>query len=123
MLVNKIKIRLRGGAPFQGKFTQIHFVLRSGDEINELSKFCLVRRFMEKIKEIDVVGLRAEVNLEETINCSLEHEGVVDGDHANFWNAVPARLSTPSNGSIHYIVRDEEESLKLRYSSEFRSDY
>jgi hypothetical protein len=75
---------------------------------------------MEKIKEISVVGLRTEVDLEETINCSLEHEGVVNGDHANFWNAVPAGLSTSSDGSVHYIVSDEEVSLKLGYSLEFR---
>lgn len=75
---------------------------------------------MEKIKDIGVVSLRAEVGLEETINSSLEHEGVVDGNHANFWNAVPARLSTSSDGSVHYIVSDEEVSLKLRYSLEFR---
>ena len=60
-----------------------------------------------------------EVFLEQDVDGRFEHEGVVDGDHADARVAVPAWLPAPRYGGVHYVVRDEEEGLQeLRQPAE-----
>lgn len=56
--------------------------------------------------------MRAEVLLEERVDGRLEHEGVVDRDHADVWLAVPAGRAAASDTAVHDIVRYKEESLQ-----------
>lgn len=59
----------------------------------------------------------------EEINCSLEHKGIVDGNHADLGLAIPTWLSSPGDWTIHDIVRDKEERLQLQFSSPPRKIY
>ena len=68
---------------------------------------------MEEIEQIDVVRFLTEMFLEKVINRALEHEGIVDSDHADTLIAVPARLATTGDTGVHNIIRDQEEGLKL----------
>jgi len=67
---------------------------------------------MEQLEEINVGGVRAEVLLQDDIDSGLEHEGVVDGDHAHSVVAVPAGLTTTGDGAVHHVIADQKESLK-----------
>ena len=67
---------------------------------------------MEELNHVRVAGVAAEVFLEEYVYGGFEHEGVVDGDHADARFAVPARLAAARYGGVHYVVGDEEECLE-----------
>ena len=67
---------------------------------------------MEQFDEIDVAFVLAEVLLEEDEDGGLEHEGVVDGDHADLGLEVPAGLAAAGLGRVHDVVRDQEEGLE-----------
>ena len=90
-------------------------IFGSGDKINQLPHLSLVRRLLEHLDKIDIVRLPLEMNLDQPVDGSLEHEPIVDGDHAHFWDAVPTRLRSARDGSIHDIIRDEKEGLKLTF--------
>ena len=53
----------------------------------------------------------AEVFLEEAVDCSFEHEGVVDGNHSDVGLPVPAGRAASSDAAVHDIVGYEEECL------------
>jgi hypothetical protein len=91
---------------------QVDVVLRGGDQIAELTQFSLPGDLMEELDDVDVGGVGAEALLEDKVDGSLEHEGVVDGDEADTLVAVPAGQATAGNGAIHKIIADEEESLE-----------
>lgn len=89
-------------------------VLWGGDEVYELAHFRLVCCFVEELEQVDVELFTAEVGLEKLVNGSFKHEGIVDGDHPNLRQAVPAGLGTTRNGRVHDIIRDQEEGLQLQ---------
>lgn len=68
---------------------------------------------MEELEQIDVVRLRSEVLLEQVVDGSLEHEGVVDGNVVDALDLVPARLTSAGDGGVHHVVCDEEVRLEL----------
>lgn len=89
---------------------------------------------MEKFDKINVAVRALEVLLEKDVHHRLNNQTVVDGIHANLvpysivnelhrksdshifsytFNTVPARLSSPSNGFIHDVISNKEESLEL----------
>ena len=51
--------------------------------------------------------------LEQAINSSFEHEAIVDRDHTNRREAVPAGLSAPGDGGVHDVVGYQEVGLQL----------
>ena len=73
----------------------------------------IMTHLMECIKKVDVVRFRAEMLLEEPVDSTLEHEGVINSDIANSRNAVPTWLATPSNRTIHHIIGNKEIGLEL----------
>lgn len=57
------------------------------------------------------------MGFQEMVDCTLEHERVVDCDvmdlseALDIMDAVPTRLTAPRDGTIHHVIRDEEEGL------------
>lgn len=97
---------------FQGEVVEVDLVFGGGDQVAQLAQFGLPGDLVEQLEEIDVGGVRAEVLLQDDIDSGLEHEGVVDGNHAHSVVAVPAGLTTTGDGAIHHVIADQEESLK-----------
>lgn len=97
---------------FHGKVVEVDLVLRGGEQVAQLAKLGLEGGLVEELDEVDVGGVGAEVLLEEGVDGGLEHEGVVDGDHADTLLAVPAGLATAGDARVHDVVRDEEEGLE-----------
>ena len=67
------------------------------------------------MKQLDQVGVKLflpEVLLQQQVDTAFQHEGVVDGDHADFGHEVPAWLTAPGFGGVHDVVADEEEGLE-----------
>jgi hypothetical protein len=87
-------------------------VFGCGEEVAGLSELGLESDFLEQLDEVDVCGVGAEVLLQEDEDGGLEHEGVVDGDHADAGLEVPAGLTAAGLGGVHDVVGDEEEGLK-----------
>ena len=50
--------------------------------------------------------------LEDEEDAGLEHEGVVDGDHAHFVLSIPTGLASPGDAGVHDVVADQEEGLQ-----------
>lgn len=67
---------------------------------------------MENLQEAGVRRVSIEMLAEKDVNGGFEHEGVVDGNHADFWELVPAGLTAAGLGTVHHIVGDEEEGLE-----------
>ena len=67
---------------------------------------------MKKLDHIYVAWVLPKMFLEEHIYRHFEHEGVIDGNHAHAWFAVPAWLTTARDGRVHYVVGDEEQRLQ-----------
>lgn len=67
---------------------------------------------MEELDKIDVCRVGTEVFLQKNVDGGLEHECIVDRNHADSGAAVPAWLATASDRAVHYIIRDEEEGLQ-----------
>lgn len=59
---------------------------------------------VEEIEQVNVVGLLTEVFLQQVVDCTLEHERIVNGDHADTLSSVPTWLATTGDTSIHDIV-------------------
>ena len=97
---------------FQGKIVEIDVFFWCGDEVAQLTDFRLEGCGLEKLENIHVVGMLSEMFLEERVDGHFEHEGVVYGDHAYAWLAVPAWLAAASDGGVHDVIRDEEECLQ-----------
>ena len=58
--VHQIKPR---NAPFQTESLQIHLILRRSNQIYKLPELSLIRRLVEDVQEIGIVGFGAEVFL------------------------------------------------------------
>lgn len=95
-----------------GEVVEVDDVLGGGEEVAELAHLGLEGDLVEELEEVDVAGVVAEVLLEEGVDGRLEHESVVDGDHADALVAVPAGLAAAGDGRVHDVVRDEEEGLE-----------
>ncbi len=67
---------------------------------------------MKYFQEAGVRRVGIEMLTEEDVDGGFEHEGVVDGDHADFWEFVPAGLTAAGLGTVHHVVGDEEEGLE-----------
>jgi hypothetical protein len=67
---------------------------------------------VEELDQVDIGGVGAEALLQDEVDRRLQHESVVDGDKADTLVAVPAGLATASNGAVHNIIADQEESLE-----------
>ena len=48
--------------------------------------------------------MRSEVLLEQDEDGGFEHEGVVDGNHADVGHAVPAWVAATCDGAVHDVV-------------------
>lgn len=67
-----------------------------------------------------------EVSLQEVVDRTLQQKGIIYGNQANFarlFNTIPAWLSPTGNRRVHHIVRDEEEGLQLRQTSQILGRY
>ena len=91
---------------------QVDVVLWCGEQVAGLAELGLEGDLVEELHQVDVGGVLAEVLLEENVDGGLEHEGVVDGDHADTVLAVPTWGAAAGDGAVHDIVGDEEEALK-----------
>lgn len=49
---------------------------------------------------------------EEDVDGGFEHECIVDSDHADFRESVPAWLTAAGLRAVHDVVGDEEEGLE-----------
>lgn len=95
-----------------GEVVEVDSLLGGGEQVTQLAQLGLNGGLVEELNEVDVGGVRAEVLLEEGVDGRLQHEGIVDGNHANTVLAVPARLTTAGDAAVHDIVGDEEEGLE-----------
>jgi hypothetical protein len=50
--------------------------------------------------------------LEDNIDSGLEHKGIVDGNQTDTLLTVPTGLATTSDGAVHHVITDQEESLQ-----------
>lgn len=66
----------------QGKFGKVDVIFWGGDEVDQLAKFGLKGHVVEELEEEPVVGIGAEMLLEQKVDGGLEHERVVDRDVA-----------------------------------------
>lgn len=107
------------GVLFEGEVVEVDAVLGGGEEVAELAELGLEGRLVEELDELDVAGVVAEELLEDHVDARLEDEGVVDGDHADSFLAVPAGLAAAGDAAVHDVVGDEEEGLEeLRHPAE-----
>jgi hypothetical protein len=100
------------GVLLEAEVVKVDVILGRGEQIASLAKLGLEGDFLEELDEVDVRSVGAEVLLEEDEDGGLEHEGVVNGDHADFGCEVPAGLATAGLGRVHDVVGDEEEGLQ-----------
>ncbi len=96
----------------RGEVGEVDVVLGGREEVAELADFGLEGGGVEELEHVDVGGVGAEVLLQEDVDGHFEHEGVVDGDHADARVAVPAGLAAAGDGGVHHVVGDEEEGLE-----------
>ena len=91
---------------------QVDVVLWCGEQVAGLAELRLEGDLVEELHQVDVGGVLAEVLLEEDVDGGLEHEGVVDGDHADAVLSVPTWGAAAGDGAVHDIIGDEEEALE-----------
>lgn len=56
--------------------------------------------------------MAAEVLLQQGVDGGLEHEGVIDGNHADTLMEVPAWLAAAGDAAVHDVVGHQEEGLE-----------
>ena len=91
---------------------QVDVVLGRRQQVARLADLSLEGDLVEELEQVDVRRVGAEVLLQQDVDGRFEHEGVVDGDHADARLPVPARLPAPRERGVHDVVRDEEEGLE-----------
>lgn len=79
----------------------------------EVRCYKMTTHVVEELQEMDVIGLGAEMLLEEEVDGALEHERVVDRDVIHALHAEPAGLAAAGDGLVHHVVRHKEERLQL----------
>jgi hypothetical protein len=100
------------GVLLEAEVVEVDVVFGRGEQVAGLAELGLESDFLEELNEVDVRGVTAEVLLEQDEDGGLEHEGVVDGDHADVGREVPAGLAAAGLGRVHDVVGDEEEGLQ-----------
>lgn len=101
------------GVLLEREVVEVDFVLGGREQVASLAQLGLEGDLVEELNKINVLFLvLAEVLLQQDVDGRLEHEGVVDGDHANIRHEVPARAAAAGLGAVHDIIRNEEESLE-----------
>lgn len=95
-----------------GEVVQVDFVFGGRDKIAQLAQFRLPGSLVEQLEEVDVCRVRAEMLLEDDIDTGLEHKGIVDGNQTDTLLTVPTGLATTSDGAVHHVITDQEESLE-----------
>lgn len=88
-------------------------MFRGSNKIDELSDLSFPGRLEEKFEKIDIARVLLEVQLYQRIDGGVDQKRIVDGNHPDFLDAIPARLITTSDRRIHDIVGNEEVGLKL----------
>ena len=68
----------------------------------------------EGIDGVEIVRLVAEVVVQQRVEARLEDDGIVDGGHADVVAFVPTRLTSSGRRSVHHVVGNQEEGLKLK---------
>jgi hypothetical protein len=68
---------------------------------------------MEELQQMNVIRFLPEMQLEDMINGSFQHERIVDGDVIHALDSEPTRLTAASHRLVHHVVCDEEVSLEL----------
>jgi hypothetical protein len=96
----------------QTEVVEVDVVFRGSQQVAGLAQLGLEGDFVEQLHQVDVVAILAEVLLEQDVNGALEHESIVDGNHADVGHKVPAGRTTAGLGRVHDVVRDEEEGLQ-----------
>ena len=122
--------------PLERELVQVDFALRGRDQIERLPHFGVERslggiaissrdresqtvcaaNLVEKLQQIHVARLRAEMLLQQPVHRALEHARVVDGDEPDAVRAVPARPAATRGARVHEVVRDKEERLELAHT-------
>ena len=105
----------------QIKFRKIYVIFGGSNQVDELTHFRLISRLVEEFEEVNIIALLSEISFDEMVDRRLEHERIVDSDESNFRVLVPAWLPSASDGSVHDIVGNEEESLQLGDGKKGRS--
>lgn len=95
-----------------GEVVQVDVVLGRGDQVAQLAQLRLPGDLVEQLHEVNVGRVRAELLLQDVVDRGLEHEGVVDRNHAHSLLPVPAGLTTARDRAVHDVVRDQEEGLQ-----------
>lgn len=95
-----------------GEVVKVDLVFGGRDQITQLAQFRLPGNLVEQLEEVDVCRVRAEMLLEDNIDSGLEHKGIVDGNQTDTLLTVPTGLATTSDGAVHHVITDQEESLQ-----------
>ncbi|KAB8360673.1 hypothetical protein FH972_024410 [Carpinus fangiana] len=100
------------GVLLQAEVVEVDVIFGSGQEIAGLAALGLEGDFVEELDNVDVVWVLAKVFLEDKVDGRFEHERIIDGNHADSIGAVPTRLATSGDGSVHHVVGHKEEGLE-----------
>jgi hypothetical protein len=71
---------------------------------------------VQKINNVNVKRLLAEVLADHLEDCPFQNERVVDGHEADILYAIPARLATTGDACVHNIIGNEEICLHLEWT-------
>eukprot|EP00128_Syssomonas_multiformis_P007536 Colp12_sorted_trinity150504_noHs@13455 len=83
-----------------------------GSQVQQLAELGLAGGLEEQVHQLVVVGLLAEVLLEDLVHEGLEDETVVDGDGLHLGQAEPAGLASAGHAVVHEVIGDQEEGLQ-----------
>ncbi len=86
--------------------------LRLRSQVEQLAQLGLASDLDEKVHQLRVETLVAEILLENLVHAALQDEAVVDRDQLHFGQAEPARLPSASHAVIHDVVRHQEKGLQ-----------
>lgn len=96
----------------EAEVVEVDVVLGGSQEVAQLAALGLEGDLVEELDHVDVALVLAKVLLEEHVDGGLEHEGVVDGNHADLGGEIPAGRASARLGRVHDVVGDEEEGLE-----------
>jgi hypothetical protein len=72
-----------------------------------------VTHFVQKINNVNVKRLLAEVLADHLEDRPFQNERVVNGHETNTLNAIPARLAAAGDARVHNVIGNEEVCLHL----------
>ena len=72
-----------------------------------------VTHFVEKINNVNVKRLFAEVLADHLEDRPFQNERVVNGHETNILNAIPARLAAAGDAVVHNVIGNKEVCLHL----------